>query len=158
MSPEQAQGKILDARSDIYSLAVILYEALTTKLPFRAQTPMDYLQKHVLEKPIPLGARVQNLSFPVGLDAVIQRALAKRREDRYQSAMAFAEALRPFSGMYDSRAPSRPPSVSGFGAPAGTPLQGRLLQFRLLQFAFVAAVFLLVGVALTAVALRFVGR
>src|SRR5204862_6259346 len=60
MSPEQAQGKVLDARSDIYSLAVILYEALTTKLPFRAQTPMDYLQKHVLEQPIPLDARVPN--------------------------------------------------------------------------------------------------
>jgi serine/threonine protein kinase len=154
MSPEQAQGKILDARSDIYSLAVILYEALTTKLPFRAQTPMDYLQKHVLEQPIPLGARVQNLAFPVGLDAVIQRALAKRREDRYQSATAFAEALRPFSGVYDARMPSRPPSVASFAAPAAAPV----FQGRLLQFAFVAAVFLLVGVALTAVALKFVGR
>ena len=62
MSPEQAQGKVLDARSDIYSLAVILYEALTGKLPFDAKTPMEYIQQHVMEPPIPLeraGARAR---------------------------------------------------------------------------------------------------
>jgi serine/threonine-protein kinase len=153
MSPEQAQGKVLDARSDIYSLAVILYEALTTKLPFRAQTPMDYLQKHVLEQPIPLDARVPNLIFPPGLDAVIQCALAKRREDRYPSANAFAEALRPYAEPYNPRLPSRPSGVAPFSQRPPLVIQGRLVHF-----AFVAAVFLLVGVALTAVALRLVGR
>jgi serine/threonine-protein kinase len=152
MSPEQAQGKVLDCRSDIYSLAVILYEALTTKLPFRAQTPMDYLQKHVLEAPIPLDARVPNLTFPAGLDAVIQRALAKRREDRYPSANEFAAALRPYAEPYNSHLPSRPPSMAALSSKP-LPVQGRLLQF-----AFVAAVFLLVGVALTAVALKLAGR
>jgi len=157
MSPEQAQGKVLDARSDIYSLAVILYEALTTKLPFRAQTPMDYLQKHVLEQPIPLDARVANLTFPAGLDAVIQRALAKRREDRYATAKEFGDALRPYAETYDPRLPSRPSGIAAFSA---GPFSGAQLapRQRFVQFAFVAAVFLLVGVALTAVALRFVGR
>ncbi len=96
MSPEQAQGKTLDARSDIYSLAVILYETLTGKLPFVAKTPMEYIQKHVTEPPIPLSERVADRAFPEGLDEVLAKALAKKPEGRYQSATEFAEALKPF--------------------------------------------------------------
>jgi serine/threonine-protein kinase len=96
MSPEQAQGKTLDAKSDIYSLAVILYEVLTGKLPFEAKTPMEYIQKHVTEPPIPLGQRVAGKTFDPGLDAVLAKALAKRPEDRFQTASEFAEALRPY--------------------------------------------------------------
>lgn len=98
MSPEQAQGKTLDARSDIYSLAVILYEALTGKLPFEARTPMEYIQKHVLEAPIPLNQRTSERQFPPDLWLGIARALAKAPEQRYQTAMEFAAALRPFVG------------------------------------------------------------
>ncbi|HYO98220.1 MAG TPA: serine/threonine-protein kinase [Polyangiaceae bacterium] len=98
MSPEQAQGKTLDARSDIYSLAIILYEALTGKLPFRARTPMEYIQKHVTEPPIPLSERVPEKQFSPALDAVLIKALAKKPEDRFQSAGEFADALRPFGG------------------------------------------------------------
>src|SRR6476659_9596020 len=58
MSPEQAQGKTLTAASDIYSLAVILYEVLTGKLPFEAKTAMEYIQAHVQSPPIPLNERV----------------------------------------------------------------------------------------------------
>src|SRR5664280_1296452 len=93
MSPEQAQGRELDARSDIYSLAVILYEAITGKLPFNAQTPMEYIQKHVLERPIPLSERAPELSLPVGLEAVVAKALAKKPDERWQSAAEFATAL-----------------------------------------------------------------
>lgn len=98
MSPEQAQGKTLDARSDIYSLAVILYEALTGKLPFDARTPMEYIQKHVLEAPIPLNQRVPELRFPEGVWHAISKALAKAPADRFQSAIEFGAALRPFAG------------------------------------------------------------
>jgi len=159
MSPEQAQGKILDHRSDIYSLAIILYEALTTKLPFRAQTPMDYLQKHVLEPPIPLDARVPNLLFPPGLASVINRALAKPKEARYASAHEFAEALRPYAELYQQRQPSQPPSHQRSTAPPVlAPAPAPPPKSRFLEFAVVAAVFLLMGVVLTAVALKYVVR
>ena len=98
MSPEQAQGKVLDARSDIYSLATILYEVLTGKLPFDARTPMEYIQFHVTKPPIPLDERVATKKFPPGLGAVLARALEKKPENRFQSAAEFAEALKPFAG------------------------------------------------------------
>src|ERR1700678_1155395 len=69
MSPEQAQGKVLTPASDIYSLAVILYEVLTGKLPFEAKTAMDYIQAHVTKPPIALDGRVPGRKFPAGLGA-----------------------------------------------------------------------------------------
>lgn len=98
MSPEQAQGKTLDARSDVYSLAVILYEALTGKLPFEAKTPMEFIQKHVVESPIPLNERIDGASFPEALWAALNRAMAKLPEARFQTAIEFGSALRPFAG------------------------------------------------------------
>ncbi|XXT19970.1 serine/threonine-protein kinase [Sorangium sp. So ce429] len=98
MSPEQAQGKVLDARSDIYSLATILYEVLTGKLPFEARTPMEYIQHHVTKSPIPIDERVPGKHFPQGLGVVLAKALEKRPEDRFESAAEFADALKPFAG------------------------------------------------------------
>ena len=79
MSPEQAQGKTLDARSDIYSLAVILYEVLTGKLPFSARTPMEYIQKHVTDPIIPLSERVPERKFAAGWTRSWPRPCKKAR-------------------------------------------------------------------------------
>lgn len=98
MSPEQAQGKILDARSDIYSLAVILYELITGKLPFDARTAMEYVTLHVQATPIPLAVRAPSRTFPPGLQQVLDRAMAKRPEDRFQTAGEFALALKSVIG------------------------------------------------------------
>src|SRR5580704_13489969 len=94
MSPEQAQGKPLAPSSDVYSLAVILYEVLTGKLPFDAKSAMDHIQMHVTGKPIPLNQRVAGMTFPPLLEQVMDRALAKREEDRFASAADFAVAMQ----------------------------------------------------------------
>lgn len=95
MSPEQAQGRTIDARSDQYALAVMLYELLTGQLPFNALTPADYLQKHVLEPPIPLNQRQADLTFPRPVEAALATALAKQPADRFESVAQFMAALEP---------------------------------------------------------------
>jgi serine/threonine-protein kinase len=118
MSPEQAQGKILDARSDIYSVAIILFEALTGKLPFDAKSPMEYIQHHVASKPIDLNARVAGLTFPEELARVIAKAIEKRPEDRFQTAAELARALQAI-GPESARVRDPIPSAQVNSPPAG---------------------------------------
>jgi len=125
MSPEQAQGRPLDARSDVYSLAVILFEALTGKLPFIAQTPMEYIQKHVLEKPLKLSERAADRTFPVALQAAIAKALDKRPERRWQSAADFSRALQTALEIPQGAPAAAPADVSV--ASSGVPANLRLL-------------------------------
>jgi serine/threonine-protein kinase len=94
MSPEQAQGAALDPTSDIYSLAVILYEVLTGKLPFDGKGAIDFISLHVNAKPIPLSERVPGLTFPPLLDEVMARALEKKPVDRFATAAEFAAAMK----------------------------------------------------------------
>jgi serine/threonine protein kinase len=92
MSPEQARGEKLDARSDIYSIGVILYQLLTGRTPFTGDTPLAVVLKHITEAPA--APSVHYAGVHKGLEAVALKALAKDRNDRYQSARAMRNAIR----------------------------------------------------------------
>lgn len=85
MSPEQASGKKnIDTRSDIYSLGAMMYELATGQTPFRGETPLAVLIKHMQEDVIP--PRQLNSSIPVGLEQIILCAMSKDPANRFQTA------------------------------------------------------------------------
>lgn len=91
MSPEQAQGQDLDGRSDIYSLGVVIYEMLTGKRPFDAETPYGIAVMHVTQEP-PTMRKFKPDILP-GVEAVVMKALAKDRQKRYSTASELAGQL-----------------------------------------------------------------
>src|SRR6202453_3218408 len=84
LSPEQARGEKVDARSDVYSLGCVLYEMLTGEPPFVGDSPVAVAYQHVREDPVPPSLRYEGIS--ADLDAVVLKALAKNPENRYQTA------------------------------------------------------------------------
>ncbi len=102
MSPEQIMGLPVDGRSDLFSAGVILYQFLTGERPF-AGSATTTMQKVLKEDPLPPSSL--NVQAPAGMDAVVRKALAKRPEDRFQTAREFADALR-------AAAPAVSPSVA----------------------------------------------
>jgi beta-lactam-binding protein with PASTA domain len=91
LSPEQARGENVDARSDLYSAGCLLYELLAGRPPFTGDSPVSVAYQHVREEPPP--ASTFNPEVSPALDSVLAVALAKDRGDRFQSAAAFREAL-----------------------------------------------------------------
>jgi len=91
MSPEQIMGLPVDGRSDLFSAGVILYQFLTGERPF-AGSATTTMQKVLKEDPLP--PSTLNVQLPAALDAVVRKTLAKKADERYQSAQEFANALR----------------------------------------------------------------
>ncbi|WJL97302.1 Stk1 family PASTA domain-containing Ser/Thr kinase [Microbacterium sp. ET2] len=101
-SPEQAKGEPVDARADLYSTGVVLYELLTGRQPFRGESPVAVAYQHVSETPLTPSEVVETV--PRALDTVVLRALAKDPFQRYQDAAGFREAL---DATIDGKAPSK---------------------------------------------------
>jgi len=91
MSPEQGLGEGVDGRTDIYAMGVMLFQLLTGKMPYSAETPMAVILKHI-QDPIPSAVALKT-ELNEEIDAILQKAMAKKPEDRYANAIDLANAL-----------------------------------------------------------------
>lgn len=101
MSPEQVNGKVLDRRSDIFSLGVVFFEMLTGKRLFLGKSDVETLEKVRAAEVVP--PSMFNSSVPPEIDRIVMKALAREREDRYQWASEFSDDLKKFSYSSDKR-------------------------------------------------------
>lgn len=115
LSPEQARGESVDARSDLYSAACLLYEMLAGRPPFTGDSPVSVAYQHVRE--VPPAASSFNPEVTPALDSVLLHALNKDKQDRFQDAAAFKRALRQARSGVSMAKPVLPPSSVTEAAP-----------------------------------------
>ncbi len=114
MSPEQVRGDVLDARTDVYSLGVIMYEMLTGKVPFEGPTSTSIMMAHMHDAVPTLSERNPSVSVPEGLERIVMRCLSKTREDRFESMAALTDALNDWAADNSvSVIQSEPPEAPG---------------------------------------------
>jgi serine/threonine-protein kinase len=124
MSPEQARGESLDARSDVYSFAVMTFEALSGTLPFEGRSPMEYIRKHLSEPPRSIRTLARDL--PPAVDSTLNRALSKDRQARPSKATVFIQELRAsLEGRQPTTATVLPAAVSAAPAVQARPAPRR---------------------------------
>ncbi len=147
MSPDTSIGECFDERSEVYSLGCVLFESLTGRLPFVADTPLELLAMHVNMRP-PALADVCDGIFPDVLEGVVARCLAKSKKDRYQSVEELEAALKDVnivgvshdsagertpSGRAEKRPLRRAVSLKLFGMILAFGIAGSVISWRLLH-------------------------
>jgi len=113
MSPEQLSGDKVDGRSDLYSLALVLFRMLAGKLPFEATTVQETMIKRLTDDPTKLAEARPDLTFPPGLQAVLDTALARNPVDRYQMVAKFAADVGSVTGLSRGHTAAIPHTRSG---------------------------------------------
>ncbi|MCL7426129.1 protein kinase [Streptomyces sp. YS415] len=116
LSPEQALGRGVDARSDLYSVGIMLFQLVTGRLPFDADSPLAIAYAHVQEEPVAPSS--VNRSLPPAVDALVARALKKNPNERFPSAEAMRDECLRVASSFHAAAPSivpGTPAASGSG-------------------------------------------
>lgn len=132
MSPEQVRGQETDARSDIYSLGILLYEMLTGRVPFSSPSEFELMKNQIEAEPEPPRRFVQHI--PTEIEGAILRALAKRPEDRFATASEFRSVLLAGLGATLPLPASEAATIAGIAAiPSETVLEpcGQIKETRL---------------------------
>lgn len=121
MSPEQARGQTLDLRVDVYAAGVMLYEMLAGCAPFGGDSFMAVLTKHMFEQPPPMAEAAPDVATPPAVEAVVMKAMAKDRDQRYSTMLEMLEDLRAVAGERPdpARASTVPEADASAGARAG---------------------------------------
>ena len=101
MSPEQLRGHPLDARTDLYSLALVICESLTGRLPFQGRTQQETMMARLRSDPMPLRRMNPDMKFPEAVDDVLIKALARNPDDRYRTVLEFADAFTQAAGLVE---------------------------------------------------------
>ncbi|MDN3023634.1 protein kinase [Streptomyces sp. S.PB5] len=119
LSPEQALGRGVDARSDLYSVGIMLFQLVTGRLPFDADSPLAIAYAHVQEEPV--AASSINRSLPPAVDALIARALKKNPNERFPSADSMRDECLRVAASFQAAAPSIVPGAqTSSGAGVGS--------------------------------------
>ncbi|HVR04023.1 MAG TPA: hypothetical protein VMT47_17945, partial [Polyangia bacterium] len=111
MSPEQARAEVLDGRADLYSAAIILYQLVTGDIPFKSESPMGLVSRHLAEPPTRPSARRPDLPIPRAVDELILRGMEKDRQKRYATAVDFREALEGLVSATSGQLTPLPPGI-----------------------------------------------